>query len=99
MSVYIDWEEVNDSYIWKNDCDFWAKNVRDIEVVDSSKYDYGRLCQERFGCTHFVWNGKCILKNASVSENLSYLKHAICGKLEESKLIGKKKHVHYLVSN
>ncbi len=69
-------------FIWEENCDFVAGNVQDIAVVDSAKEDCGLVCQQWRDCTHFTWNGKCILKKAPASELFSYLPGAICGKLK-----------------
>ena len=58
----IDWKEgKNGGFLWQDNCNFVAGNVRDIVVVDSAKDDCGIKCQERSECSHFTWNGKCIL--------------------------------------
>ncbi len=69
-------------FVWEKNCNFVAGNVQDIAVVKSAKNNCGLVCQLRGGCTHFTWNGKCILKKASASEKFSYLKGVICGKLK-----------------
>ncbi len=76
--------------------------MKDIAVVDSAKEDCGNKCLERNGCTHFTWNGKCILKKAPASENSVHLNTAICGKLKKisvSGIINNIQNAKFLFSN
>ena len=54
--------------LWDNNCDFVAGNVRDIQVVDSSGSGCAVKCVRDSQCTHFTWNGACIMKKAPATE-------------------------------
>lgn len=81
----------NLSYIWREDCDFRNGNIYDLVTVDSSKENCGFNCLMLNGCTHFSWgwNGKCVLKKASYSENFTYQKDVTCGKMTAIPNFGK----------
>lgn len=88
--MLLDWKEgKNRGFLWQVNCDFVAGNVQEIAAVDSAKDDCGMKCQEQSECSHFTWNGKCILKKAPASEDFSYLHNAICGKLKAVAVLGK----------
>ena len=87
--MFIDWKEgKNGSFLWQENCDFASGNVRDIRTVDSAKEDCGIKCQEHGECTHFTWNGRCILKKAPVLEKFRHYNKGICGKLKKITVLG-----------
>ena len=65
--------------LWEEQCDFVAGNVRDLDVVPSSAGSCGRKCFNHPRCTHFTWNGMCIMKRDPASEKFQHLSGARCG--------------------